>query len=544
MFPRLSGAATLVAVATLSLARAHAQSNTQVGRDLYLADVTDLTALGRSGAFPGGLNGCALETTACNVGAEPIPWRMAMDPEHPFIAFLLARESNGRFEQISDRSYVKHGFFALSTSLCDTCTPTDGTTLGIGCSDTYSTSNNGDNYWLGSPDEIDPWLGRWARYCSQFDRGEPAVASPADCNGVRSLSTAQAQSLGQVGHRIRVTDAALLVPGAFWFQGMYLTAGEDESLREDDLASRAFTPSWSGSRWDLEESGELLHGSILQRWSGASLASATNGTSDGRLYVAVKVTGPVDGFWHYEYAVHNRDNRRGAGALRIPFCPDARVRAVGFSDVDNNAANDWSAAREGGEIVFTGPANPLAWNSIFNFWFDSDAGPSASPVVLAQVLPGPGPAVVVVDAEAPLELANIFVGPGCALDVPPTLSGTGSPPRATLGNASFALRSTGNAPLQPSTLYWALQPGSFRIGACTLFLGPPGGFVGTGGTVLSDANGVALHAVPIPDDLALEGRDVLVQAVSRDPGHGPLYGSFELSEALRVRVGSARSGCP
>src|SRR5262245_5862333 len=109
MFPRLLGAATLVAAAMSSLAGARAQQNTQAGRDLYLAEITDLTALGRAGAFPGGTSGCAIETTVCNVGTQPIPWRMAMDPEHPFIAFLMARESNGRFVQISDRSFVKHG---------------------------------------------------------------------------------------------------------------------------------------------------------------------------------------------------------------------------------------------------------------------------------------------------------------------------------------------------------------------------------------------------------------------------------------------------
>lgn len=540
MFPRLSGAAALLAAATLS----HAQSNTQPGRDLYLADVTDPSALGRSGTFPDGINGCALETTACNVGTQPIPWRAAMDPDHPFIAFLLARESDGRFTQISDRSFVKHGFFALSSSLCDSCTPTDGTTLGVGCSDTYATGNNGDAFWLGPPDEIDPWLGRWARFCSHFDRGEPAVAAPADCNGLRSLSSAQASALGPVGHRIRVSDADLLVPGAFWFQGMYVVGGEEERLREDDLGSRAFTPSWSGSRWNLADGGALLHGTILQRWSGASVASAVNGASDGRLYVAVKVTGPFDGFWHYEYAVHNRDNRRGAGALRIPLCPEARVRAQGFSDVDDDAGNDWSVVRASGELVFSGPANPLAWNTIFNFWFDCDAAPAASSVVLEQALAGPGLAAVGVASQAPLELANVFAGPGCALDVPPALSGAGSPPRATLGNASFALRSSGNAPLQPCTLYWSLAPGAFTLGGCSFFLGPPGAAVRVGATVQSDASGVALFPVPIPDVLALEGLDVLVQAVGRDPGHGPLFGSFELSDALRVRIGSARSGCP
>src|SRR6185503_10688720 len=298
-------AALLVGVSSL------AQSNADGAIDLLLADIDDLAALGRQGTFPNGINGCALETTACNRGTKAINWQQAMDPDHPFIAFILARESNGRFEQISDRSYVKHGFFALSGSFCSSCSATDGTTLGLGCSDTYVKSNNGDNFWLGPPDEIDPWRGIWDPVCSHFDQGEPPVAPPANCNGTRSLTQSMAQALGSVAHRIRVRDADFNVPGAFWFQGMYVIETEGDSVREDNLGSRRFTPSWTGSSWNLVESDTLLHGTILKRWNGASVSSATNGSDDGRLYVAVKVTGPVDGYFHYEYAIHNRDNARG-----------------------------------------------------------------------------------------------------------------------------------------------------------------------------------------------------------------------------------------
>ena len=54
-----------------------------------------------------------------NVGfmAVDVPWLQAMAEDHPFIAFLLVRESNGRLVQISDHSYVKHGFFAQAVDL-------------------------------------------------------------------------------------------------------------------------------------------------------------------------------------------------------------------------------------------------------------------------------------------------------------------------------------------------------------------------------------------------------------------------------------------
>jgi hypothetical protein len=60
----------------------------------------------------------------------------------------------------------------------------------------------------------------------------------------------------------------------------------------------------------------------------------------------------------------------------------------------------------------------------------------------------------------------------------------------------------------------------------------------------SDAAGVALHPLPVPSSLALEGLEVRLQAVGRDPGNGVLAGSFELSDGLGVHVGNALPGCP
>lgn len=544
--PRCSPAArmrrSLFLLALLLPAAVHAQQNANPSVDVLLGALTDLSVMGRTGAFPNGTNGCALETTACNQGSQNVPWQQAMDPDHPFIAFLLARESDGRFEQISDRSYVKHAFFALSNSFCGgNCQGTNGTSLGVGCSDTYSRTNNGDLFWLGPPDEIDPWSGLWNPVCSHFDRGEPPVPPPGDCNGLRSLSLTQVQLLGDVSHRIRVRDAEFNTPGTFWYQAMYVVATEPEANRGGNLGSRGFTPVWTGTRWDLVDGGPLLYGSVLDRWSGATVASSTNGGDDGRLYVATKVTGPVEGFYHYEIAVHDRDNARGVGAVRIPVCPGARVRGLGFGDIDTNAANDWSASVVGSEIVFSGPSNPLRWNSIFNFWFDSDAAPAPGAYALDQAAPGPGLASVAVSGSAPLELFNVFAGSGCALDTPPSLFAAGNPPRALLGNASFALHSTGNAPLQPSLLYFSRQPGPFPFLGCSVWMGMNHTLVGM---TQSDALGLAVHAAPIPNNLALEGLDAYLQIVGRDPRNGILARNYELSDGLRVRMGNVLGGCP
>ena len=389
----------LVLLATTSLA----QSNAIPGTDVSMGILGGFTSMGRTGTFPTGVNGMAMATTSCNSGSVDVPWLQAMAEDHPMIAFLLVRESNGRLVQISDRSYVKHGFFAQSTSLCSPCqNPSPGTFLGVGCSDTYSTGNNGNMFWLAPPEEIDPWLGTWTAQCSYFDMGNPPVGGGAGCDGVRSFTMTQANALGQVGSRMRVPDAELNQPGTFWYQGHYVVRGEPVTNRFNNTSSRQMIPSWNGFGWSTTEPGSQLDGSVLQRWSGATVNFSTNGVDDGHGWVAAVPTALGGDQWHYEYAVHNVDNMRAFDELRIPIAAGTNVTNTGFSDIDANGANDWQVTVNATEIVFSTTSNPVEWNTLYNFWFDADAGPLDGSVTLGQFLAGAGADSFTVDVPAPL----------------------------------------------------------------------------------------------------------------------------------------------
>lgn len=527
---------------------ASAQSNQDPAIDVRISNAGNIQVLGREGVYPDGVNGAAFLTTVCNDGSVTVPWLQPMNPNHPVIAFLVVAARNGRLEQISDRSFVKHGFFAANTvgcgRPCEQPSGQLGLALGIGCSDTYGTGNNADGFWLGPPEEVDPWLGVWEPACSYFDRGEPSVGPPGDCNGQRSLTRTMVNALGPVGHRVRLKDADLAASGTLYYQGQYVVRGEPGTARDDNLTSREFSATWDGLAWQTADVGTLLQGTVLNRWAGAEIASASNGGDDGTVYVAVKVSGPVDGFYRYEYALHNRDSFRGVGALRIPICPQARVRALGFRDADDDPANDWSAVVVPGEVAFSTGVAPLRWNSLDNFWFECDAAPTPGVVALDAFDPGPGAPTVSASLATPQRLDSVFLGGGCAVGPPPTLFPEGTPPRAEIGNATFALVSTGNAPLQPSRLRYGLQAGSTLIDGCPLWIGPSLASTFATSVAVSDATGRATHPVPIPPDVTLEGLEVGFQAVSRRPGGGVLLGLFELSDALRVHVGNVAPTCP
>ncbi|MBI3817414.1 MAG: hypothetical protein HY286_01890 [Planctomycetes bacterium] len=399
-----------------------AQSNTIPGLNVKLGGLSSLTEMGRTGTFPAGMNGLAMTTTACNTGTVDVPWLAAMADNHPIIAFIVVRERGTRMQQISDRSYCKHGFFALSLNDCSPCQhpSPNGTWLGVGCSDTYSTSNNGDSYWLGPPDEIDPWLGMWNPVCSHFDQGEPPVPPPADCDGIRSLSQSQVNALGPVAHRIHVSDQDLNFNSSnYYYQGYYNIRSEAEANRGDNLGSKKFTPSWTGSAWSIvTNDSAITYGSVLSRWNGATVTSNTNGSDDGRVYVAVKVTGPTNGLYHYEYAIHNRDNMRGVCSIHLPVSPCTTVSGLGFHDVDSDATNGWTLTQTSTEIIIQNPTNPVLWNSIYNVWFDSIAAPVTSgfSATLDEANPGPGAPTITIPTTVPMNVpfSNFGLGtPGC-----------------------------------------------------------------------------------------------------------------------------------
>ena len=531
----------------------NAQANADPSIDVRLGILGNLNAVGRGGVFPNGTNAAAMATTVCNEGGL-VPWMAPMDAAHPTIAFLMARLSDDRFVQISNRSHVKHGFFALTSSQCTPCTPPpmgNGDYLGVGCSDTYSINNNGNDFWLGPADEIDPWLGAWDPVCSFFDLGTGAVTVPDDCDGARSFSQSQANALGPIGNRMEVGDEDLNVPGAtFWYQGHYVVATEPEAEREDNLSSRAFVPVWNGSTWNLNETGPQLDGTILQRWEGASITSNTNGADDGRVYVASKTSGPAQGFHHFEYALHNRDNARGVSELRLPLCAGTRVRNAGFRDIDDDPTNDWVMSIEsaGTELVFRDPSgtNPLRWNTIYNVWFDADASAGSAGATLVQAAPGAGAGSFGVSTDVPIGLYNVFAGAGCSNGAAaPSLFATGSPARATLGNPSFALVSEGNVPGESHLLITTddFGAGAIPIGSCTFWLPGPLSNIYTLSTATSDGSGTATHLLPVPNSVAYEGLTLSFQAIGLHPGSGAAFGVADFSDALMVRVGDGIGGC-
>ncbi len=521
-----------------------AQGNQVPGTDIRIFDVGSPTVYGRRGApYPNGEVAMAVGHSMCNTGTVHLPWvgwvsgsGSVMVDTYPKIAFLLARDSGGRMVQVSDKAHLKHSrvAFNFSGGPCGPCQSGPSQHFRVGCYDVYSTGFNGNQFNLGPTDEIDPWQGSWNPQGSYFDRGDPSVGGAQASDSIQSLTTS---GFDQFKNRMLVREQELAVAGASFFaQAQVVAKGEPGTVRGNNLASRQVSIAWNGSSWSAALApAAAVQGSVLQRWNGATVTSASNGTDDGHFVVGVKVTGPVDGVWHYEYAIHNQDNHRGAAAVRIPICPSASLSGAGFRDIDADPLNTWTASLAGGELAMHASANnPLDWNCIYNIWFDSDAAPVAGTLSIDQARIGPGALTVSVPTQVPGRLSTESLGDACGTPAP-QLFAVGEP---SSPNPAFAMQVQANA---SSLVVFAFagQAASVPLaGACSLWLDES--TLIAAHLVQANASGHATFPLPIPAGLA--PLDIPCQAFELVPG-GPIAGFLAATNGLRIRA-AAITSCP
>ena len=326
--------------------------------------------------------GLALATTSWNVGTENLLWKVEPDGRHPYIGMNLYRLSNDRFEQIG-QSWLKHGYFALSSSQCSTgCNGTDGSELGIGCTDTYTQGLNAQQSRLGPRYEVNPWDGTWDFQKSVFDSGEGGGPSN-----------------NAVTRRLRVHDADLDASGQFFAEGYYVCSDDIDVM--NSAAWKPVSPSGSpGGTWSFGMSGSGTlpnEGFALDAWAGATqtmiapeLPVVERSSPDGRSIIAAKAIDLGGGTYRYEYAILNIDMDAQIGAFSVPIDSGINVQNAGFHAVEhhdepmNTVAPDgvaisnsaWSINQTGTEITWSTTDNPLRWGTLYNFWFEADAAPT------------------------------------------------------------------------------------------------------------------------------------------------------------------------
>ncbi len=365
------------------------------GPDVTLCQVYGLGQVSRSNAQ--GISGLTVGTTSWNVGTERLLWFSDPNPDHPFITFNVYRVMDNQFDQIA-QGWVKHGFFALSSSQCfdssvGGCQGTNGQWLGIGCTDTYSPGLNASKSGLAPRYEINPWTGDWSYQGSVFQTGNAPTSG--------------------VSRHMQIMDEDLnpaLNPGASYFFEAFYVAKDDVCVY-NSAGWKPMTPLQSGSGWSFSQTGQsgtvnqnflifdARPGSVITEIA-QELPVVEFESPDGRAIVSAHAEQYSRDQYRYSYSVKNIDMDRQIDEFRVPLPADAGLVSTRFHGVFHHdepvayiggpsiSNDDWTVTREGDELVWRTENNPIRWGTMYSFGFITDVAPTEGDVTLGMFKAG------------------------------------------------------------------------------------------------------------------------------------------------------------
>jgi hypothetical protein len=464
--------------------------------------MSDLEQYGSSGTQVG----LGISTTSCNAGNVPVDFFMLPNPDHPVIPHNFYRMSGGsgndeRFEQIG-QSWMKHAFGADQFDDCGFGCMPEGTFthLGVGCSDTYLSFQNATQNDLGSRALINPFTGVLQSVPNSHTGHSHTGTSHRILVEANDLNTTLNQGATYYAEVSYITPQEYL-----WCQ-----SHPGECNMYNNTSYRAYTVSGT-TLFSFVEAGETVRMTpAVHAWTGATIHTIEPEAGvDGRAFIAYKVTGPVAGVYHYEYALYNENLDRAIQSFSIPLGCGIALNNLGFHAPPNpagfpndgtqggagfsNAAwtsNQTTAALSWSTETFAQNqnANAIRWGTLYNFRFDSVRPPVAADATIGFFKTG-APATVAI------------LGPNACEGLPsPAPSPTGTPGPAAqainlstrmlvqtgdgVGIGGFII--TGSAPKH--VLLRAIGPSLAQSGVSNVLADPVMTLNGSAGTIFANNN--------------------------------------------------------
>jgi hypothetical protein len=385
--------------------------NFNPGPDAIAGEMADLIMWGSAGSQ----RGLATGITTCNAGNAFIDFFAMPNTHHPVAAQNLYRMSSGagnndRFEQIG-QSWVKHTFGAKQANSCFLCQPGGNFThLGVGCSDTYASFQSTNQPDLGSRAWINPFTGIFPTTA----RNHTGHAE----TDMSHLTLVESDDLNEA-----------MNPGATYYaELLYVTPDEYAWCQthpgECNMYNNASYQQYSvfgTSVFSFSPVGSAMRMTpAINAWTGATINPIEPEPGiDGRAFIAWKVTGPVAGVWHYEYALYNMNLDRAIQSFSVPLGGLITVSNLGFHAPLNHPGfpNDgtqgdagfsnavWTSSQTATTLSWSSEtfaqnqnANAIRWGTLYNFRFDSNRPPAAANATIGFFKTG---APVVVAIEGP-----------------------------------------------------------------------------------------------------------------------------------------------
>ena len=352
--------------------------DSQAGTDVIVGSINGVSNYGKNTVNGVDIHGYAFGTTSCNIGTAVLRWYQNTS-FHPVIPQNAFRIKNGRIEQIGV-GWMKHGFCALQENLCSTCQAggvgcgSSQSSLGIGCSDPYSSSLNGSQSGLGPRFEVNASTGYF-----------PATGSTV----WPTMPTGQ----GNINRRVQIKATDLnptLNVGAVYLAEACYVHPDDAAVNNDNnnvsyvrvtVANNTnYSMALSGSTF--QQKAAIYHWAQVVPTVSYSVADST----DGRFIIGNNVSQNADGSYHYEYAIYNQNSDSSGASFSIPLAAGVVATNATFKDVAYHSGEpydgtDWTVTNNGTELKWqctqtfaqNANANALRFGTLYNFSFDANS---------------------------------------------------------------------------------------------------------------------------------------------------------------------------
>jgi hypothetical protein len=408
------------------------------------------------------------------------------------------RYHSSRMEQVG-QAWLKHSFCALQGGVCGACTPYGACCcdhLGIGCSDPYTASRNGQQGGLGPKQHVNAAT---AGFPMPF---VTPIAAPGDSNVVHG----RLQILKSDVYLVNFPGARYIVEGSY-------TAADDAAAANDtnntswrevtfsqpgtpaQYAAHTFpvslTTSGGGQQFPFTAPGTNQEQTALDAWKWFDTSAgpapsvsvkivAIDVPGDGRMYLGYEVTNNGDGTWTYEYALENANSDRSVESFSVPTGTGALIANGGFHDVaythwttggtvPQYDATDWPMNVAGTSVSWattpfvTNPnANAIRWGTTYNFRFTANTAPEPATATVGLFKTG-----------VPASVNVATHGPSNGTPCPQDLNGDGVVDGLDLGMLLAQWGGPGTADFDSSGIVDGLDLGAL-LAAWSIPVGSPG----------------------------------------------------------------------
>ncbi len=389
-----------------------------LGPDVMVGDLSDVMNYGSVG----GISGHSIGTTSCNLGDQNVVW-VANTNRHPVIGQNFYRISENRMELIG-QSWLKHGFTALTQNLCATCSGQGGAVLGVGCSDPYVASLNGDQSRLGPRSHVNATTGFYPY---------PFTTPPAPYQ----VPPAAAATIGRRVQILANDLNATLHPGAIYFaECQYITADDAQFVNSTGLAINglnnvSYRRGTAGATTIGLTSSTIRMLPALKGWQSVDPTVVVNsydyqeGAIVCRYWVGAKTVDNGNGTWTYNYTVFNLNSDRSLASFSVPA---SNVESSAFyqrtpryhSGEPASMNNEWVRTASNNAVTWATPdtfsasapwGSALRWSTAATFSLTTNTAPTTGTCSMTFFKPG---------TAANLDFTNLPVPtpgvPPCAAD--------------------------------------------------------------------------------------------------------------------------------